>query len=146
MHSLHLEGAGERGPNSRRWRREFREHEGPPGPLPGPSSGPVWQWWPRGAWESSDSGQGQSAGRGWRERKISSVRLWAGKVSPAESSVTAHAHTSPLLLRPISMLNCSLWPPGQGYGGVRTHQCGESGQGTRERTPTLCSAVRLRPR
>lgn len=68
------------------------------------------------------------------------------KVSPSQTLSIAHAHTSPILLRPISMLNCSLLPPGN-----TVQKCQNPsvwGEWTGEHTntfPALRSAGRRRP-
>ena len=94
------------------------------------------------------AGRGGSAGRGWPRKGRSLQREPAGglKVSPSQVLCNGSHPHQPLLLRPISMLNCSLWPRGQHYRGVRTHQCGESGQGFTGTHPRPALGGRLRPR
>lgn len=81
--------------------------------------------------EAPTAGRGGLAGRGWprKGRSLQQVPACGLKVSSGQVLCNrSHTH-QPLLLRPISMLNCSLWPPGLHDGGVRTHQRRESGQG-----------------
>lgn len=129
--------------------KEFREHEGVSQPLPGTllrsSLAVVAQ---RSLGKARTAGRGRLAGRGWLRKGRSPQREPACglKVSPSRVLCNGSRTHQPLLLRPISMLNCSLWPPGQGYGGVRTHQCGESGQGDTGTHPHPVLGRRLRPR
>lgn len=99
------------------------------------------------AWESSDSGQEQVAGRGWLRKGRSPQREPAAglKVSPSRVLCNGSRTHQPLLLRPISMLNCSLWPPGQGVRVSEPISAGEWTERDTERTPHPVLGRRLRP-
>lgn len=120
----------------------FREHEGVSQPLPGTllrsRLAVVAQ---RTLGKARTAGRGGLAGRGWLRKGRSPQRepTCGLKGSPSQVLCNGSRTHQPLLLRPISMLSCSLWPPGQRYGGVRTHQCWESGQGDTGTHPPPCA-------
>lgn len=120
----------------------FGEHEGDSQPLPETllrSRLAVASQ--RSLGKARTAGRGGLAGRG-RPRKGRSLQREPAcglKVSPSQVLCNSSRTHQPLLLRPISILNCSLWPPGQHYGGVRTHQCGENGQGDTGTHPPPCA-------
>ena len=120
----------------------FREHEGVSQPLPGTllrsRLAVVAQ---RSLGKARTAGRGGLAGRGWLRKGRSPQRepTCGLKGSPSQVLCNGSRTHQPLLLRPISMLSCSLWPPGQRYGGVRTHQCWESGQVDTGTHPPPCA-------
>ena len=132
-------GAGEPTPESG---AGFRGHEaGLSAPPWDPPQVQVGSGGPEELGEAQTAGRGGLAGRGWPQkgRSLQQVPACRLKVSSGQVLCNRSRTHQPLLLRPVSMLNCSLWLPACTTEVSEPISAGRMNRGARDATPTLRS-------
>ena len=127
----------------------FRGHEaGLSAPPWDPPQVQVGSGGPEELGEAQTAGRGRLAGRGWPQkgRSLQQVPTCRLKVSSGQVLCNRSRTYQPLLLRPVSMLNCSLWPLACTTEVSEPISAGRVDRGTRERDASPALGRRLRPR